>query len=238
MHSAGVSYFCRMKAYCISGLGADERIFCNLHFPEALEPVYLKWIKPKPNETLEQYAMRLSEKIEGDEPFVLIGLSLGGMLAVEISKKKHPLATILISSAATSKELPGLYRWAGQVGLHKLLPAGLYKTASFMKRYFTTESTDSKKLVQQLIREADPAFIRWGVNAIVQWKNDEVPERVYRIHGTRDEILPLKNKDGIQAIPGGKHLMILDRAGEINPMIEAICANACLGVHNSDGPKK
>ncbi|HCF62788.1 MAG TPA: hypothetical protein DEU93_00310, partial [Chitinophagaceae bacterium] len=72
-----------MKAYCISGLGADERIFCNLHFPEALEPVYLKWIKPEPNETLEQYAMRLSEKIEGDEPFVLIGLSLGGMLALE-----------------------------------------------------------------------------------------------------------------------------------------------------------
>lgn len=227
-----------MKAYCISGLGADERIFCNLHFPDVLEPVYLKWIKPEPNEALEHYALRLSEKIEDKEPYVLIGLSLGGMLAVEISKKKHPLATILISSVATSSELPGWYRWAGQVGLHKLLPAGLYKTASFLKRYFTTESSESKKLVQQLIRESDPEFIRWGVNAIVGWKNEEVPDAVYRIHGTKDEILPLKVQEGIQAIPGGKHLMILDRAGEINPMLEYICTRACQRSAGVEGLKK
>lgn len=216
-----------MKAYCISGLGADERIFCKLHFPDGWEPVYLKWIQPEGDEPLAQYALRLSEKIDETEPYVLVGLSLGGMLAVEITKKKHPLATILISSVATRSELPGFYRWAGQIGLHKWLPAGLYKTASFLKRYFTTESTENKKLVQQLIREADPEFIRWGVNAIVHWKNNDVPEGVYRIHGTKDEILPLKSSKYIQSIPGGKHLMILDKAHEINPLLEQICTRVC-----------
>lgn len=216
-----------MKVYFISGLGADERAFNRLKLPDTFEPVFLKWISPIKNESLSDYADRLSKGINEAEPYILIGLSLGGMLAVEMSKKKHPLATILISSVATSNELPVLYKWAGSVGLHKLLPAGLYKSASFLKRYFTSESNSSKKLIQQLIMEADPTFIQWGVNAIVHWKNDVVPPRVFRIHGTKDEILPLKLKDGVKTISNGKHLMVLDRADEINPLIAEICQEAC-----------
>lgn len=212
-----------MKAYFISGLGADERVFQRLNLPEGLEPVYLKWIKPSPKESLASYAVRLSEKINDKEPFVLIGLSMGGMLAVEISKMKNPLATILISSVATSTEIPKFYRFAGSVGLHKLLPAGLIKSGSFLKRYFTSESPECKKVVRELIRDADPDFVRWGVDAIVHWNNTQVPERVYRIHGTNDEILPMYSQP-TYVISKGKHMMVLDRAPEISPCIAKICA--------------
>lgn len=212
-----------MKAYFLSGLGADERVFQNVSLPDQFEPVYIKWMTPSGNDTLQSYALKLATNIDEKEPFVLIGLSIGGMLAVEISKVKKPLATILISSAATYTELPKFYRFAGSVGLHKLLPAGLYKTGSFLKRYFTTETPECKKIIRQLIKESDPEFIRWGVDAIVHWKNEVVPPGVYRIHGSKDEILPLYTEPNF-LIPNGKHMMVLDRAHEINPCLAKICA--------------
>lgn len=212
-----------MKAYLISGLGADERVFQFLKLPEGVEPVCLKWIKPEPHESLESYAARLAEKIDDKEPYVLIGLSLGGMLAIEISKKKKPEATILISSAATCTEIPKFYRMAGSVGLHKIIPTGIFKTGSFLKRYFISESPECKRVVRELIKDVDPEFVRWGMDAIIHWNNTQVPERVYRIHGNKDEILPLHFKPTYE-IPEGRHMMVLDKAGEISTCLAKICA--------------
>ena len=49
--------------YLISGLGADERVFQNLDFGR-LKPTFIKWIEPIKNETIEEYALRLSLQIK------------------------------------------------------------------------------------------------------------------------------------------------------------------------------
>ena len=76
-----------MKAYFIPGLAADKRVFRHIQLPGNFTPVFLEWIAPIKDETLPQYAYRLAEQIEINEPFIIIGLSFGGMLAVEIAKK-------------------------------------------------------------------------------------------------------------------------------------------------------
>jgi hypothetical protein len=48
--------------YLISGLGADERVFQNLDFGR-LKPTFIKWIEPRDNETIQKYALRLSNKL-------------------------------------------------------------------------------------------------------------------------------------------------------------------------------
>ena len=108
-----------MKAYFISGLGADRTVFRNIHLPSTFEPVHLNWIEPQKNESLPSYAFRLAEKIDPSKPFILIGLSFGGMLAVEISRIYKPKQLILISSIRSAQDLPLLYKWAGRLRLRE-----------------------------------------------------------------------------------------------------------------------
>ena len=110
-----------MKLYAISGLGADKRVFKYLNLNCELIPI--DWIKPKKNEEIELYSERLSSVINKNEPFGLLGVSFGGLIATEISKKLKPELTILISSAETKFELRTFYRLIGKLGIIKQLPA-------------------------------------------------------------------------------------------------------------------
>lgn len=99
--------------YFISGLGADRRAFSKLIFSEHFPMIHLDWISPEPNESLRSYASRLALEIDSSNPFYLVGLSFGGMLATEIAKELNPIHTFLISSTPTFKERHGIIEWLG-----------------------------------------------------------------------------------------------------------------------------
>src|SRR5689334_13499819 len=101
-----------MKVYFLSGLGADSRSFKYLRLPKGYEPIYIDWLDPLAKESLTGYSERISKKIDTSEPFILIGLSFGGILSTEVVQFVKPLKTILISSVARRKELPAHYKLA------------------------------------------------------------------------------------------------------------------------------
>jgi pimeloyl-ACP methyl ester carboxylesterase len=209
-----------LKVYFISGLGADSRVFKHIQLPPGFQPVYLEWIKPLGNESLARYALRLSEGINSSERFALVGLSLGGMIATEIAKLYVPEQVVLISSIPSAHCLPGYYLLGGKLNLHKLIPIGVFKKASFIKRFFTAETSGDKKLIREMIQHCDAAFIRWGMQAILTWKNTDIPERLIHIHGSQDFILPKRFTKATHVIPRGGHLMIMTHAAEINAILE------------------
>ena len=211
-----------MKLYIISGLAADKRIFKHLRFPKVVEPVFLDWIAPQNNENLSSYAARLAQKMDTKSPFALLGLSMGGMVAVEISKLHNPVVTILLSSIPLSSQLPAFYKLAGKLYLYKLVPVSLIKKASMVKRFFATESTEDKQTLRSVVIESDAGFIRWAMRAIVKWENEILPEPYFHIHGSSDEILPIKYTHPTHIIPNGKHLMVMTKAGELNLLLNEI----------------
>jgi pimeloyl-ACP methyl ester carboxylesterase len=215
-----------MKIYFISGLAADRRVFKNICIPDGFEAVYLDWLPSYKNETLETYALRMSHSINASEPFVLVGLSFGGMLATEIAKKTSPVKTIIISSIPSAGQLPGYYQFAATLKLYKVVPIGLIKSAVVLKRLFTTESREDKEILLQMTKDIDPHFIRWALGAILYWKNSEVPATVYHIHGERDRLLPLRYTKPSHVISKAGHLMVVNRAGEISRIMkEILCPN-------------
>jgi pimeloyl-ACP methyl ester carboxylesterase len=211
-----------MKVYFISGLAADRHVFRHIRLPDHCEPVYLDWITPEENEPLQGYAMRLSSKINHDEPFVLVGLSFGGMLAAEIARQYPARATILISSVPASHHLPGYFRLAAMLKLHRVFPITLIQKAAVLKRYFTSETKEDKIMLKNMIRSSDTRFIRWALNAVLTWKNQELPGRLYHLHGSRDGILPCWCTKPTHTISKAGHLMVLTRAEEINAIIKEI----------------
>ncbi|MEH6513989.1 MAG: hypothetical protein V7734_12910 [Maribacter arcticus] len=75
-----------MKIFAISGLGADERVFNFLTLDHEIVPI--RWIAPKRKETIIAYSERLIQeyKISDENEYAILGVSFGGLIAIEISK--------------------------------------------------------------------------------------------------------------------------------------------------------
>jgi pimeloyl-ACP methyl ester carboxylesterase len=202
--------------YLISGLGVDERIFQHLTF-ETLIPKHITWIDPKKNESIEQYALRLTEQISDEKPIIL-GVSFGGMLAIEIAKQIDCQQVIIISSAQTRQAIPIYYRLAGWLNIHKLIPPQLYKYPFFLTYWlFGMSSTAEKKLLKAILKDMDNRFVSWAVNVIVTWKNETLIKNLIHIHGEKDYVLWLDSAQKIDLIvPNGGHLTVFKEAEVIN----------------------
>lgn len=214
-----------MTVYFISGLAADRSIFKHLQLPTFCSPVYLDWIEPSKNETLQQYALRLAKAIDTTAPFALVGLSFGGMLAAEIATQTNPVCTILISSISNIHQLPAYFKIAARMRLHKVIPIGFLQKASLLKRLFSTETTEDKRVLKAMIRKSDPRFIRWALHAILTWQNTTAPNDLIHIHSTTDLILPLRFVKPTHVIPGGGHLLVLNRVKEVNQVLAELFHN-------------
>jgi esterase/lipase len=71
---------------------------------------------------LADLAQKISTLIDTTEIFALVGVSMGGMLSVEINKILNPEKVIIISSAKNRKELPLRYRFQRAIPLYEILP--------------------------------------------------------------------------------------------------------------------
>ncbi len=211
-----------MKLYCISGLGVDQRMFQNLELNQQ-EIVHINWIEPFKKESLEEYAVRLAEKIKDNEPFNLVGLSMGGMIATEISKFKHPEKLILLSSIEKRTEIPIRYRFLAFFGVHRYISLAFLKSSNVFSNYmFGVRTNDNKKLFKAALKDISPIFLRWSLKAILNWKN-ESKQNAIRIHGSKDKILPLK-VDVDYLVKGGSHLMLLEKSDDISKILSKLLA--------------
>jgi len=204
-----------LKIYEISGLGADKRVFDFLSLDTPLTPI--EWIKPKENESVKDYSIRLSKVIETNSGFALIGVSFGGLVAIEMSKVLHPKVTILISSAETKHELRNIYRFIGKTGLLKKLPKEVFDPPRNVAKYIF--GADNHKLLNAIIDDTDLYFAKWAVNELVCWQNTEYLDNIVRIHGAKDKLIPWRGEGKGELIDKGEHFMIVDKAAEISRII-------------------
>lgn len=210
-----------MKVYLLPGLGADERIFRYLDL-KSFEVVPLRWHTPNGDESIEDYAKKLAEQIDRDNP-VLIGMSFGGIMAIELGKILKAHKIIIISSVISFNELPAMYRLAGKVQVHRMLSGSLLKSSHRLMNWVMGATDPMRRdLLAEMLRDTNEHFLRWAIHKIVTWKNTAVVPNVYRIHGTNDRILPLRRADFI--INNGSHLAIANRAEEVTLFIKKIIA--------------
>lgn len=207
--------------YCISGFGADERMFSKFQFP-GYEIHFIKWITPKKNEDIQSYTKRLIQQIHHNNP-ILIGLSFGGMICIEIASQINTSLIIIISSIKSNAEMPLWMRLTGKLKLNRLLPMRSYKVLQPLQNYnLGIRSKEEKELVNNYRKNIDSVYSNWAVNAILNWKNTVTPENLYHIHGDKDRIFSIKRIKPDYTIKNGGHLMILNKSEEVNECINAI----------------
>ena len=193
-------------------------MFQNFSF-EGFEVVHIDWILPLDNETLQNYALRISENIS-DENSILIGLSFGGILSVEISKIKKFKKVFLLSSAKTKSEIPFYYRLIGKLNIHKILPSSILKRVnSLTYLVFGAKTNFEKNLLKDIIKNTDKHFLKWALHQIMNWKNENYSENIVHIQGDSDFILPHNFVKYDYLIKGGTHFMTLNQSKEIETII-------------------
>lgn len=114
------------RIYCLSGLGADERVFAKLQL-HCIELVHLQWLPFEKEDTLTSYALKMGNLIAEDAP-VIMGLSFGGMLAAEMTRHLNPKMVIVVSSAKSAEELPRIGSIPKWIVRRELIPAIFIRT--------------------------------------------------------------------------------------------------------------
>ncbi|WP_245957615.1 alpha/beta hydrolase [Niabella yanshanensis] len=214
----------KRKIYCIPGFGADDKIFTNLSIDNA-ELIFINWLKPLPKESYKNYVLRMAEKIQEPAP-VIIGVSFGGMVALEIAKTRPVKQVILVSSIKNTDELPGKWKLIGRLRLNHIFPIQriqanerFFAMANKRLGALTKEEQDFANHYRRII---DKEYMIWALNQILNWRNAEVPANVVHIHGDADLIFPIKPLKPTHIIHGGTHMMIMNRAAEISAIINKV----------------
>ncbi|MCP4521152.1 MAG: alpha/beta hydrolase [Cytophagales bacterium] len=216
----GGIYQQKIKIYAFAGLGADKWLFQYQQKDFDLE--VLEWREPKKEENLKEYASSYISKIDTSKPFILMGVSFGGILATELSHIIIPHKTILISSASTIYELPFFRKYFQYLPL-SFIPSSLFTKLGFLVRpLFSIQTKSHKKLFTKMLNNMPPNFMKWALLQVVHWKREENDfGQLVRIHGTRDLVIPLQGKCDYTIKKGG-HLMVMENMKEVNEVLKKI----------------
>lgn len=209
-----------MKIYQISGLGANHNAFKNLKLLPDFECIALPWLQPELNETLPHYAERIAEKINVNEPFLLMGLSFGGIITKEINEFLHPKFNFLISTVKSREELPALMKLSAATHLHKLIPSS-FLTSDSLLSYSVFRKLYSARMpdMQEIFVFRDPYYLKWSMDRIVNWHNENTLSNFMHLHGNKDLVFPSSKIHEAVIVEGGTHVMVMNKGRKISELI-------------------
>ncbi len=213
----------------IPGLGTDQRLFEPQRVISARVEA-LGWIEPEAGEPLDRYAARLAATIDpGEAPLYLGGVSLGGMIALEMARHLPVRGVFVIGGARTGQDLPAWLRgmrhplsilqpWAVEAAVRVISPRVKFGDAL---------SSDQADLLRTMLREMPGKTLKWQCLAASRWELGDPPDvPIHTIHGREDPVL---RRDGYKVdeyIEGAGHLINLTHAQRVNAFIEERISHA------------
>ena len=129
-----------MKVIFLHGLGQDERSWKEVQEALADVPTESLALFPKGNENYQEIRQETLQHLQAqNQPFILVGLSLGGLLALDLADQALPHLKGLILSG-TQYNLADSFFYRLQILVFKLIP----------KSVFSKQGADKKQMLQIL----------------------------------------------------------------------------------------
>jgi pimeloyl-ACP methyl ester carboxylesterase len=211
----------RPTVYFIPGLGADYRLYNNIDIPGA-EVCFLEWMEPGYCTSLEEYARNFVPLIDSSKPLALCGTSMGGMVAIELSKIVKPEKLVLISTVKTKNEFPPHLRILAKTRLHDVLNNALRPTlAAMMDVLVSWQNETERTIFLDMLNKSTPAYLRFAIDACVNWNNEVMPVNYLHLHGTLDPLFPVNKLTNVTVVEGGNHFMVYEMGAEVSTLINA-----------------
>lgn len=184
----------------LPGMGADHRMYRG-PWLELNDTRFHDWPDFENDLTLGSIASAVIKRGNIRTGDIIVGSSLGGMVACEIANQISVDTVILIGSAQSSSEISSLLEI-----LHPLIDL---TPISFVQKL--SGKVDNE--LTQSFHDADPRFIRATCRAIFDWEGcSQTNNRVRRIHGNHDLVIP-RPKQVDLLLPAG-HLVAVSHPAE------------------------
>lgn len=211
-----------MHIYLIPGLGADHRLFGRLELP-GHEVYCIDWPEMPAGSTLQDFAEAIAGRIDPGVPHVLVGVSMGGMVAQELAAITHPVLVIIISSWKGPQEMPWSLRLLRGTHPESILSQSILKQALPLVRWeMGVEEPEEVALFDRLMALHPVEQLKRQINACLTWNGPAVPVRsITHIHGDRDRLMPISHVKDAVLIKGGSHFMVYNKAQEVGEAVKA-----------------
>lgn len=191
--------------YALPGMGADQRMYpapwIRLAGFKAVD-----WTGVEATRTLPELAAAVVAKYGIRDDDALIGSSLGGMVAGEITKLRRIPRLFLVGSAVHPEEVnPWL--------------AALHPLADLAPMDWLRVSAGKVPgELAAMFSDSDPVFVRAMLAAIFKWQGLGLTQtQVYRLHGRRDLVIPPPAKADL--LLDGGHLVAMTHAKECTAFV-------------------
>ena len=202
----------RIPVYFMPGLAASSSIFERIALPvDGFEMILLEWELPLNNESLSEYAERISKKVTHENP-VLIGVSFGGILVQEMAQFLDVRKIIIISSVKSNLEFPTAFKVAKTTKAYKLFPTNLISNIENLALFsFGNKVKKRIDLYEKFLSVRDKKYLDWAIEKVILWDRTKILKNVIHIHGDADEVFPIKNIKRCIVVKGGTHIMIISK---------------------------
>ncbi len=188
------------KWIILPGMGATAAMYNALRHKLDFEINFIDWPPYGGEKTYAEMARRVVDENQIENGDIIGGSSLGGMVALEISRIIKPRAIVLLGSAVNAGEVQSLLAIISP--LATISPIALVQVLA----------GKNKNLVSTMFSDADTEFIRAMCAYLRLWPGyDGQMRNVYRLHGKMDHIIPCPST-GATVIEDAGHLIAMTHA--------------------------
>lgn len=215
-----------IHVYLMPGMAANPSVFEYIKLPpEEFTLHTLSWMYPERDESLSNYALRMTLKVTHIKP-VLLGVSFGGILVQEMAKHMAVARLIIISSVKSKQELPRKMKLSRKLKLYKIVPTKLFEDVDVLAKYAFGETTKHRlALCQKYLSINDSSYLKWAIREMVCWDQEKAMPGIIHIHGDQDPVFPKKYIKEAIIVPGGSHIMVITKYRWFNNSLSEIIKN-------------
>jgi len=209
-----------MKIYFFPGLGADSSL-AKFHPIPGHEVHWIQW----PKKFIPNWDDLLSKVIQENEiepNSVFVGISFGGLVAQYLSQKIPVKKVILIGSFNSMYNVILMFRVL--LLFVPLIPQTCFRIVWLpkivVKYFFGIRKEEHLKLFFEMESNRNCKQIKVFLRLILLMEENRFEgKRVFKIHGSRDRILPVFKQKVDTKIEGGGHLISMTHSEIINAEI-------------------
>jgi pimeloyl-ACP methyl ester carboxylesterase len=214
------------------GLGEKkESAYTLLRLPYSV--IAVDYIATLRNESFSDYVRRLSITVEGlidtTSEVYFVGVSFGSAVAQEMSTLIPARGVILISGYERSSEIASLFRFLG-ARVAPRLPLFAYNIlvlfAPIAIGLTCRVPCRDILLLTRMYLHFPKRWFREHCRMAVSWNGKATNAPIYRIHGSRDPIIPYRDQQIDLVIKRGRHMLNLSHPSRVNRAIERFIATS------------
>lgn len=209
--------------YLIPGMGANASLYAQYQLDGEVHA--LDWPGHRQAKNLAEYAAIVAEQITTSNN-IIVGSSMGGMVATEVSHIVKPRATILLSAPCGQHQFPWSLRALRRLRLHRMLgPKQVYALAHAADLFMGFQTPEDRARFYNMLRSNGPEFLHFSVKAVLEWNHRNVPTGPYmHILGDLDRLFRAEKIPQSIVIRGAGHFATHEKSDLISRLIRTYVA--------------